>query len=152
MRTLFFLALLFATTITHGQNGAYPPPTLREVIMQPDENTRPVLGLFKNETQAATWLTVGGLASMTAGTFLQGRAARHIQVHGHSADGDNYEITRTTGLSMQVLGAAAYGAGFTYRSKKWYKKRPVLFGALETVALFGLNHYIAKTGYASVLW
>lgn len=150
MRTLFFLALLFSTIITHAQNGIYPPPTLREVIMQPDENPRPVLGLFKNETQASAWLTVGGGSLMFAGTFLQGRAAYHIQVHGHSADGDSYEITRTTGLSLQVLGAAGYGAGFVYRSKKWYRKRPVLFAALETVALFGVNHYIAKWGYASV--
>ncbi len=152
MRTLFCIALFFTTMTAHGQNGIYPPPTLREVIMQPDENRRPILGLFKNESQASTWLTVGGAASMFAGTFLQGRAAYHIQVHRHTADGDNYEITRTSGLSLQVLGAASYGAGYVFRSKKWYKKHPVLFGALETALLFGANHYIAKWGYASVKW
>ncbi|MCB0541909.1 MAG: hypothetical protein KDC70_00240 [Saprospiraceae bacterium] len=125
------------------------PPSLVELAKpDPDYETNVrVLGLFKNETQAATWLTAGGSLALITGAYLQGRAAYSIQVHGHSRDWDAYEITRTTGLSLQIIGGATYGAGFAYRSKRWYKRRPVLFGALEAAVWAVGSHYISQYGY-----
>lgn len=145
MRNLLFTTLLLAAFGTFAQTDYRP--TLKEVIMEPIQEQPKVLGLFKNESQASAWLTAGGLAGMFVGSHLQGRAAHHIQVHGHSDNWDNYEITRTSGLSLQVLGAAGYGAGFVYRSKKWYKKHPILFGLAEAACLFGVNHAISTWSY-----
>lgn len=145
MRNLLFATLLFASLSAFAQTDYRP--TLKEVIMQPIQEQPKVLGLFKNETQASAWLGVGGLVSVFTGSYLQGKAAHHIQVHGHSSNGDNYEITRTSGLTLQVMGGAAYGAGFAYRSKKWYKKHPVIFGLGEAAVLMVANHYVSRFAY-----
>lgn len=115
--------------------------------MDVPENPKPVLGLFKTERQAGAWLTVGGFTAMAAGSWIQGRAAWSIQMNGHSRTFDSYGMTRFTGLSLQLTGAAAYGAGFAYRSKKWYKKRPLLWAGVEAIGLFGLNCLTSQYAY-----
>ena len=108
---------------------------------------RPILNVFKNERQAGAWLTVGGVASMAVGSWIQGRAAKSIQLHGHSRDFDSYGMTRGTGLSLQLVGAASAGAGFAYRSKRWYRRHPVLWGLVEAGLLFGTNCWISQYSY-----
>lgn len=139
MKYLSLLSLLFFSLALSAQ------PWLE--AMDVPENPRPVLGLFKTERQAGAWLTVGGFTAMAAGSWIQGRAAWSIQNNGHSRDFDSYGMTRFTGLSLQLTGAAAYGAGFAYRSKRWYKKRPVLWAFVETGVLFGLNCGISQFSF-----
>lgn len=127
------------------------PPTLKELARIDQEPQERVLGLFKTEGQAATWLTLLGAASLGYGAFLQGRAAYSIQVHGHGSSWDSYAWTRGTGLSLQLLGAGMYGGGFVYRYRKWkiYKKHPVLFGTAETFVWAVGTHYLSQWGYKS---
>lgn len=129
-------------------NIAFCQPWLAEQDLDRLLQKRPVLGLFKNETQASVWLGVGGLASMVTGSYLSGRAAHHIQYHGSTGGNlDTYHTTRFAGLSLQLGGTAAYSIAFAYRSKRWYRKNPVLFGLLEAGVLFGANAAISQWSY-----
>ena len=142
MRTLIFLLLLSLQVSANCQRWLYETDSLIA-----STNPRPVLGLFKTEKHASGWLTVGGMASMFTGSYLQGRGAYYIQHHGHSADFDTYAITRFSGLTLQVGGAAAYGTGFAYRSKRWYRKNAWLYGLGEAAMLFGLNCVVSQWSY-----
>jgi len=124
----------------------YGPPTLAELKNAVPEKPVKVLGIFRDNRQASGWLTGYGIAAMTAGSFLQGKAAHHIQYH-HSTGGslDNYHITRGAGLGLQVSGAAAYGAGFALRQHKY--RHPV-WGALgEAAILFAYNSIVSQAAY-----
>ncbi len=141
-----FLCLLLCFLFLSISASAQPYLRLADSLVASVE-PRPILNVFKNERQAGAWLTVGGVASMAVGSWIQGRAAKSIQLHGHSRDFDSYGMTRGTGLSLQLVGAASAGAGFAYRSKRWYRKRPVLWGCVETVVLFGVNCWISQYSY-----
>lgn len=145
------LLLIAFAPAANGQNKEIPvvfSPRIKSALETGEQIDPPkVLGIFKNERRAGFWLTLGGAAGMAGGAILQGRAAYLIQTHGHGGDWDNYELTRTSGLSLQVLGAAAYGGGFVYRSKSWYKKRPWLWGSVEAVGWFVASKYISEAAY-----
>jgi hypothetical protein len=140
--TLFlFLALSFSANCQPWLYETNP------LVTPVSETSRPVLGLFKTEKQASAWLGIGGLTSMFAGSYLQGRASYYIQVHGHSDDFDTYAVTRFSGAVLQLGGAGAYGTGFAYRSKRWYKKNAWLWGIGEAALLFGANCVVSQWSY-----
>lgn len=114
---------------------------------EPKAPLRPIAGLFKSEKQAGWLLFLYGTTSEIAGSWVNGRAARSIQIHGHSGDFDSYGMTRGFGTFLWVTGSAADGWGFAYRHKTWYKKRPVLWGFIEAGAKFGLNTFVAQYAY-----
>lgn len=124
----------------------YAPPTLAELKNAAPEKPVKVLGIFRDNRQASGWLTGYGIAAMTVGSFLQGKAAHHIQHHGSVGGSlDNYHITRGAGLGLQVSGAAAYGAGFALRQHKY--RHPV-WGALgEAALLFAYNSIVSQAAY-----
>ena len=124
----------------------YSPPTLAELKNAAPEKTVKVLGIFRDNRQASAALTAYGIAAMTVGSILQGKAAHHIQYH-HSAGGwnDNYHVTRGAGLGLQVSGAAAYGGGFALRERKY--KHPVLGAIGEGLLLFAYNSIVSQAAY-----
>lgn len=149
-----FLAIIFclftaaATAQPYTAPGyAYQDaPTLAELKNTPTQKPVNVLGMFKTNRQASTTLTAYGIAAMTVGSILQGKAAHHIQYH-HSTGGwnDNYHVTRGAGLGLQVSGAAAYGGGFALRDRKY--KHPVLGAIGEGLLLFAYNSIVSQAAY-----
>ena len=147
-----FILLLFAT-IASAQPYTAPgyayqdtPPTLAELKNTPTQKPVKVLGVFKTNRQASTALTAYGIAAMTVGSYLQGKASHHIQYH-HSTGGwnDNYHVTRGAGLGLQVSGAAAYGGGFALRDRKY--KHSVLGAIGEGLLLFAYNTIVSQAAY-----
>lgn len=143
MKKLLFLPILFFLF------GAQAQPWLRLAdSLVASAEPRPVLGLFKTERQASWVLGVGGVVSMATGSWLSGRAAYSIQIHGHrGGDFDTYGQTRFAGRVLELGGASAYAIGFAYRSKRWYRRNPVLCGVGEAAFLFLLNAGISQWSY-----
>jgi len=149
---MVFFFIVFAMATASAQPWSAPgytyqdAPTLTELKNTPVKEPVKVLGLFRDNRQASAALTAYGIAAMTVGSILQGKAAHHIQYH-HSAGGwnDNYHVTRGAGLGLQVSGAAAYGGGFALRERKY--KHPVLGAIGEGLLLFAYNSIVSQAAY-----